>query len=70
MSTSSNWLTADSDTTPTWPAWLLPDDMPGDEASPLQGLARQRHYGYQGDDPFPSPLRLLSRDRRPPRASR
>jgi hypothetical protein len=68
MSRSSHWLSADTDTAPTWPVWLLPDTLPA-EASPLEGLARNRRYGYSADEPFPSPLRLLSRDRRAPHAS-
>lgn len=68
MSQSPRWLTANTDTAPTWPVWLLPEMLP-EEASPLEGLARNRRYGYSADEPCPSPLRALARDRRTPRAS-
>jgi hypothetical protein len=69
MSLNSHWLSADTDTEPTWPVWLLPDTSP-EEASPLDGLARHRRYGYNADEPSPSPLRMIARDRRPPRSAR
>lgn len=68
MSHNAHWLSADTGTEPTWPVWLLLDTSP-DGASPLKGLARNRRYGYNADEPSPSPLRVIGRDRRPPRAA-
>lgn len=69
MSHNPHWLSADTDTEPTWPAWLLSDTL-ADGISPLESLARHRRYGYNADGPSPSPLRVIARDRRPPRAAR